>query len=152
MAGYEHYEIANYARPGCACRHNLGYWQRRPCLGIGAGAHSFRNAGWGERWAVSADLGAFAAALQAGREPAERLEGFDQAGAMSEFLYLGLRTAAGVAENDFRAHFGCGVAEAYPQAVGRLRPWLTLIAGRWRMSPDGWLLYDRLVQEFLGPS
>jgi oxygen-independent coproporphyrinogen-3 oxidase len=68
---------------------------------------------------------------------------------MSETLYLGLRTQAGVAEAGFRAHFGCGVAEAFPQAVARLQPWLRYAGGCWRMSAAGWLLYDRLIQEFL---
>ena len=148
-AGWEHYEIANYARPGHACRHNQGYWVRRPCLGIGAGAHSFRAQGWGERRAVPTDLAAYAAALQAGRDPAESLESFDRAGAMAETLYLGLRTRAGVSEAAFRERFACGVAEAYPTAVDRLRPWLALIDGEWRLTVAGWLLYDRLIQEFL---
>lgn len=147
-AGYEHYEIANYARPGQGCRHNRGYWERREYLGVGAGAHAFRNNGWGERWAVPPDLAAFAAALRAGREPAERLEGFDRTGAMSETLYLGLRTRKGIDDATFRARFGCGVAEAYPQAVEKLRPWLSLMDGHWQLTLDGWLLYDRLIQEF----
>lgn len=148
-AGYEHYEIANYARPGHVCRHNLGYWQRRPYLGVGAGAHTFRDVGWGERRTVPADLAGYAAALAGDRETTERLEGFDRAGAMSETLYLGLRTASGVDDTAFRIRFGCGVAAAYPAAVDRLKPWLNLEAGRWRLTVAGWLLYDRLVQEFL---
>jgi oxygen-independent coproporphyrinogen-3 oxidase len=148
-AGFDHYEIANYARTGRACRHNLGYWQRRPCLGIGAGAHSFSAAGWGERWAVPADLEACGAALQGGTEPAVLVESFDRPGAMSETLYLGLRTRMGVDEAAFRDRFGCGVAGAYPQAVRRLQPWLSNEAGCWRLSLPGWLLYDRLIQEFL---
>ncbi len=148
-AGFQHYEIANYARPGRACRHNLGYWQRRPYLGVGAGAHSFREQGWGERWSVAPDLAAFGAALRQRREPAERIEGFDRAGAMAETLYLGLRTRAGVAEAVFTDRFGCGVRAAFPQAVDRLRPWLHLDEGNWQLTPVGWLLYDRLIQEFL---
>ena len=41
LAGYEHYEISNWARPGRRCRHNLTYWQSDPYLGLGAGAHSY---------------------------------------------------------------------------------------------------------------
>jgi oxygen-independent coproporphyrinogen-3 oxidase len=147
--GYDHYEIANYARPGKACRHNLGYWARRPYLGIGAGAHSFCAGDWGERWAVPADLGNYAATLQRHQEPAECLERFDRAGAMSETLYLGLRTRAGVSAASFHETFGCTLTEAYPAAVGRLTPWLVREEGRWRLSVAGWLLYDRLIQEFL---
>ena len=62
-AGYEHYEIANYARDGYTCRHNRGYWQRRPYLGIGAGAHSFCDDQWGSRWEVPADMIAYRQAL-----------------------------------------------------------------------------------------
>ena len=148
-AGYAHYEIANYARPGHECRHNLGYWQRRPYLGAGAGAHSFRAAGWGERWSVPADLDAYAWALQAGRDPAERLERFDRRGAMSETLYLGLRTSAGVSDDRFREKFGCSVADTWPAALKKLSPWLAQGDGCWRVTVDGWLLFDRLIQEFL---
>jgi oxygen-independent coproporphyrinogen-3 oxidase len=42
-AGYGHYEVSNWARPGYECRHNLGYWERRPYVGLGAGAHAYRD-------------------------------------------------------------------------------------------------------------
>jgi len=148
-AGYEHYEIANYARPGYLCRHNLGYWERRPYLGLGAGAHSFRDEGWGERWAVPPDLPGYGEALRHRQEPAARLERFDRQGAMGETLYLGLRTRQGVEDAAFAARFGCTVAAAFPQAVRQLQPWLALAEGRWQMTVDGWLLYDRLIQAFL---
>ena len=46
--GYEHYEIANYALPGYRCRHNLTYWQNRPYLGLGLGAHSYWHGALGK--------------------------------------------------------------------------------------------------------
>ncbi|WP_298038175.1 radical SAM family heme chaperone HemW [uncultured Desulfuromonas sp.] len=148
-AGYGHYEISNYALPGRECRHNLRYWQRLPYFGLGAGAHSFAGRGWGERRAVPPDLGAYAAALKRGEDPAQTLERFDRRGAMAETLYLGLRTASGVAEASFRARFGLGVAEAFPAAAEHLGGRLRLEGGHWRMDLQGWLLYDHLISAFL---
>ncbi len=149
-AGYGHYEVANYARPGLECRHNLGYWRRRGYLGLGAGAHSFSPAGWGERRFVPSDLEGYRRSLLAGEDPAQSLEIFDRKGAMSETLYLGLRTSEGVLESAFRERFGQGVAEAFPEAVRRAKGNLLLEGDSWRFSPQGWLLYDYLISPFLG--
>ncbi len=148
-AGYEHYEIANYALPGRTCRHNLGYWQRRPCLGIGAGAHSFCAGQWGSRWHVPADLEAYRRTLLAGQEPSECLENFDCRSALSETVYLALRTRHGISDRDLQERFGTGLAEAFPEAVAACRPWLGNRGGQWSMSPEGWLLFDRLILPFL---
>jgi len=148
-AGYSHYEISNYARPGRQCRHNLRYWRRLPWLGIGAGAHSFVASGWGERRSVPPDLDLFAKALDEGADPAGTLEFFDRRGAMAETLYLGLRTAEGVAQADFVERFGVEPAEAFPQALARTGGHLRLRQGRWRFDLTGWLLYDYFIREFL---
>lgn len=148
-AGYRHYEISNFARPGFECRHNQVYWQRRPYLGVGAGAHSLRGDGWGERWAVPGDLRAYRELLMRGCDPERRIEGFDRRGAMAETLYLGLRTADGVSDREFRQRFGVAVAEAFPDALNRSGDRVLLRDGCWRMDLDGWLLYDHLISAFL---
>ncbi len=147
-AGYSHYEISNYALPGRECRHNLHYWRRRGYLGIGAGAHAFHPAGWGERRAVPNDLADYRRCIEAGEDPSRPLETFSREEAMAETLYLGLRTREGVAEEAFRARFGVGVAQAFPAAVAKIGERLTLRQGYWRLDLQGWLIYDYLVGEF----
>jgi oxygen-independent coproporphyrinogen-3 oxidase len=149
QAGYAHYEISNYARPGRQCRHNLGYWQRLAYLGVGAGAHSYLDVAWGERQAVPPDLSRYAECLARGEDPAQTLETFDRRGAMAETLYLGLRTAAGVNNEPFRQRFGLGVAEAFPEAIEKAGRHLRLKDGNWIFDLDGWLLYDHLITPFL---
>lgn len=148
-AGFEHYEISNYAQPGYLCRHNLAYWRRQTCFAVGAGAHSFIAAGYGTRAEVPADLQRYWQRLKQGRDPAEILETFDQQGAMAETLYLGLRCREGVAEEDFCRRFGLGVAEAFPEALRRCGERLNLSGGRWRFDVQGWLLYDYFISFFL---
>jgi oxygen-independent coproporphyrinogen-3 oxidase len=147
-AGYDHYEISNFARPGFCCRHNLGYWQRLSCLGLGAGAHSFNADNFGTRYAVANDLATYISDLDSDREPTLPLETFDRTAAMFETLYLGLRTADGVSESAFTARFGTSIAATYPQAIRRCAPHLRQIGDAWRLDLDGWLIFDTLLQHF----
>lgn len=148
-AGFDHYEISNYARPGRECRHNLGYWRRQGCLALGAGAHAFDSSGWGRRLAVPGDLAAYGRTLGAGRDPLVELECFDRAGAMSETFYLGLRTAEGVDDRDFTARFGESPAEVFAPALARAGSHLRHKDGRWTLDLSGWLIFDHLILPFL---
>ena len=92
-AGYVHYEVSNWALPGRECLHNLGYWEGRPYLGLGAGAHSFRA---GRRWWNLRPPHQYMEALAARRFPIggeERIGGPD---GELEALLLGLRLDRGI--------------------------------------------------------
>ena len=110
-AGYRRYEISNYARPGCECRHNCGYWRRREYLGLGIGAASligncrFRN---GDSLAAYLDdpLGV--------REEEEELSLEEQ---MEEFMFLGLRMTEGVPVSEFEALFGKRPEQVYGAVI-----------------------------------
>lgn len=85
-AGFGHYEIANWAKPGGECRHNIGYWTMKPYVGLGQGAHGFFQ---GERTAHSKQLAGYLAQIETG----ERLRGqtLEAADERSERAFLGLR-------------------------------------------------------------
>ena len=92
-AGYHHYEISNWAKPGFESRHNLKYWRREPYLGFGAGAHSFSGT---ERWANAHDAAGYVTAVQGGRLPVEQHEELTTESALEEELFLGLRQLDGI--------------------------------------------------------
>jgi len=92
-AGYEHYEISNWARPGHRSRHNLKYWHRQPYLGFGAGAHSFDGM---TRWANAHDPARYVACIEQGSSPGEQFEGLTPIQVLDEEFFLGLRLLEGV--------------------------------------------------------
>jgi putative oxygen-independent coproporphyrinogen III oxidase len=92
-AGYEHYEVSNWARPGHACVHNRGYWEGRPYLGLGAGAHSHRE---GRRWWNVRPPRQYVDLVRAGSPPVGGEERLGEEERRMERLLLGLRTARGV--------------------------------------------------------
>jgi oxygen-independent coproporphyrinogen-3 oxidase len=92
-AGYEQYEISNWAKPGFASKHNLKYWRREPYLGFGAGAHSFSGK---QRWANVHDAAAYVSAIAAGKPAIESVEPVTPELAFEEEIFLGLRQLAGI--------------------------------------------------------
>jgi oxygen-independent coproporphyrinogen-3 oxidase len=92
-AGYEHYEISNYCRPGFRSKHNSRYWEREDWIGIGAGAHSALGT---ERWANVSDVLAYCRAMESGKRPVEWQETISKQNAADEVVMLGLRTKEGL--------------------------------------------------------
>jgi oxygen-independent coproporphyrinogen-3 oxidase len=117
-AGYERYEISNFARPGRACRHNLAYWRNVDWLGVGAGAHSHRS---GRRWKNVDDPAAYAAHLEDGDAPLEWEESVPVAWQLLESLMMGLRLAEGVDLDALATRHGIDVRERYPDVLARQR-------------------------------
>jgi oxygen-independent coproporphyrinogen-3 oxidase len=109
-AGYEHYEISNWGRPGFASRHNLKYWRRETYLGFGAGAHSFSGT---ERWANAHDAAGYVNAITAGRLPVEQLEKLSAESALEEELFLGLRQLAGIDVARIEREYGVELASRF---------------------------------------
>lgn len=117
--GFEHYEIANYARPGYRSQHNSGYWKRDGYLGVGAGAHSFMKERDGLRFSNVADLEAYMSALDKGELPRRERHELSRADAMAEFIFLGLRLSDGVKFREFSDEFGITLQEKYATEIAR---------------------------------
>ena len=92
-AGYQHYEVSNWAKPGFACVHNLGYWERRPYLGLGAGAHSYRD---DRRWWNVRPPEMYLDLVEAGTLPVGGQERLEPNDAYLEEVFLRLRILQGV--------------------------------------------------------
>lgn len=91
-AGYEHYEISNFARPGRRSQHNSGYWDGTHYVGLGAAAHSF--CGTSRQWNV-ADAGEYIKQIERGCVPAER-EVIDERTRYNDLITTALRTSDGL--------------------------------------------------------
>lgn len=120
--GLRPYEIANAARPGRECRHNLKYWSMDDYLGLGLGAHSFRK-GWRfRRTEVMEEY--LAVQKDVDRKKNTRSD------SIGEFIFTGLRKMEGIQFEDFTARFGCDVEELFPEAIHRHKNDGLLVADR----------------------
>ncbi len=102
-AGYEQYEISNWAKPGFASQHNLKYWRREPYYGFGAGAHSFSGT---QRWANAHDAVAYVEAIRSGRNAIQSVDNLTRELALEEELFLGLRQLSGVNLSRIEQNYG----------------------------------------------
>jgi oxygen-independent coproporphyrinogen III oxidase len=134
-AGFEHYEVSNYALPARRARHNSSYWRHVPYVGLGPSAHSFD--GGTRRWNI-APYAEWLEAVRQGRDPVEGQEVLSAEEREAERIYLGLRTVEGLALD--------------PSREARVRPWVEAgwaahAGGRLRLSAAGWLRLDALAAD-----
>lgn len=137
-AGFEHYEVSNFALPGFASRHNTAYWTGSAYLGLGNGAHSYAPPV--RRWNLRGweDYRAKAARDES---PEEGREGLGADALRLERIWLGLRTSLGLDVE------GLG-EEALRRVAAWVREgWALRSGARVRLTPAGWLLLDRLSVE-----
>jgi oxygen-independent coproporphyrinogen-3 oxidase len=132
-AGFEHYEVSNYGKPGRHSRHNSAYWSGVPYLGLGPSAHGFD--GIERRWNIRA-LASWEAAVGVGRDPIEGSERLDAAARVAESVYLGLRTSSGLQVSQLE--------------LKTVTPWLgagwgRLDGDRLVLSAAGWLRLDSIA-------
>ncbi len=131
-AGYEHYEISNFARPGRRCRHNLIYWHNGEYLGLGPSAHSRLGP---FRWRNLFPLRSYSLALTEGRLPRAEEEFLSPQRDREDTIMLGLRLREGVGEDFFRRKHGLGLEEAFGPVISFLlrRGWVEYSSGFLRL-------------------
>ena len=147
-AGYPQYEISNFAKPGFASRHNLRYWQLKPYIGFGPGAHSDFG---GRRYSWVRDLDGYIDGVLKGGTILDSEELIPQRERGYEYLMLRLRTVEGVEEWEYRSAYFMDFAplEARLEEF-KAQGWAEKTEeGRWRLTPRGFLISNQLIGDLL---
>lgn len=162
-AGYEQYEISNFAQPGFECEHNIGYWTRENYLGLGLGAASLVD---NTRYTNITDINEYIEnSMQIQIVPFEQSDGKQEYGTnlhaeafvvtrkaqMEEFMFLGLRMNKGITRQQFQDAFGVPVEGIYKDALEHLKAegMLEINAGRIALTEKGQDLSNYALAQFL---
>jgi oxygen-independent coproporphyrinogen-3 oxidase len=148
-AGWEHYEVSNFARPGQRCRHNQTYWRGGSYFAAGPGAARFVD-GWRETNHRSTTK--YVQRVLAGQSPVAERERLAPADAARERLVFGLRMLEGVDCRAFCEQTGFHVERLVGQAVANCVRWglLEMVGERLRLTRRGLLVSDAIWPHFLG--
>lgn len=170
-AGYEQYEISNYARPGYACKHNIGYWTRENYLGLGIGAASLIE---NTRYSNTRDLYEYIELCDklqilppeefAPEEGMEEPQGnwfgsnlhvsadvISRKAQIEEFMFLGLRMNEGVTREAFEQNFGVPIEAVYLEVLDKLKRQglIATMGGRIALTDRGMDLGNYAMSKFL---
>ncbi len=142
-AGFEHYEISNFAKPGKRSRHNSNYWKRVPYLGLGPSAHSFN--GESRQWNVANNL-KYIAAITAAKIPAE-IEILTVANQVNEYIMTAIRTTEGLDLSYLSKAFGHDIAQKVEDGLPVLmeKGWLEQAGQSTVLTRTGKLYADHIA-------
>ena len=150
-AGYDQYEISNFAQPGFACRHNQVYWRADPFFGFGPGAAAFVD---GVRRTNHRSVTTWLRRTLAGENAAGESEMLEQESAAREAVMLGLRPVAGISLTAFRERYGFEFAALAGDEYDSLltQGLLEVVGDHVRLTRAGRCMADRVIVEFMGSS
>lgn len=146
-AGFEHYEISNFSKPGFESRHNLMYWDNAEYYGIGAGASGYVD---GVRYKNHGPIRHYLQAVEAGNARVQE-EVLTLNEKMEEEMFLGLRKKSGVSKKRFEEKFGLSFEDQYGAVVSELTEQGLLVPDRdiVRMTKQGLFLGDTVAEKFI---
>jgi len=146
-AGFEHYEISNFSKPGFESRHNLMYWDNAEYYGIGAGASGYVN---GVRYKNHGPIRHYLQAVETGNARVQE-EMLTLKEKMEEEMFLGLRKKSGVSKKRFEEKFGISFEDQYGAVVSELTEQGLLVPDRdiVRMTKQGLFLGDTVAEKFI---
>lgn len=146
-AGYEHYEISNFARPGYRSRHNSSYWHQVPYIGLGAAAHSFALNS--RQWNV-ADLKLYIEKINNGIIPMEREE-LDNDTTFNDIITTALRTSDGIDLNAMETRLGKRYRNTLISAAGKHieQGLLEIRHDRLRLTAEGIFISDMVMSDLM---
>ena len=146
-AGFEHYEISNFSKPGFESRHNLMYWDNAEYYGIGAGASGYVD---GVRYKNHGPIRHYLQAVEAGNARVQE-EMLTLKEKMEEEMFLGLRKKSGVSKKRFEEKFGLSFEDQYGAVVSDLTEQGLLVPDRdiVRMTKQGLFLGDTVAEKFI---
>ena len=146
-AGFEHYEISNFSKPGFESRHNLMYWDNAEYYGIGAGASGYVD---GVRYKNHGPIRHYLQAVEAGN-PRVQEEVLTLNEKMEEEMFLGLRKKSGISKKRFEEKFGLSFEDQYGAVVTELTEQGLLVPDKdiVRMTKQGLFLGDTVAEKFI---
>jgi oxygen-independent coproporphyrinogen-3 oxidase len=147
-AGFEQYEISNFALPGFQCRHNLKYWERLPVLGFGVGSHSFDGK---RRYANASKLDTYLDRVESEGSAVEWERSLREGEDLQESLFLRLRLKKGIDWETLRSDFGARSVSPYEAVIrsmcdSGLVDWQS---SRVTLTARGMLLSNEVFREFV---
>ena len=147
-AGYEQYEISNFAQPGFECRHNHVYWSGEEYWAFGPGAARYVH---GRRETNIRSVLGWLARLEAGQSPVADEEELTSEHRARELVYLGLRRNRGVEREPFHARTGFDLDQLFQQPIRQQSEMGFLLNDEKgiRLTKEGRFVADRVVMEFL---
>ena len=149
--GYMQYEISNFSKTDCECKHNLKYWQSKEYIGIGPSAHSYFR---GERYYYNSNLDEYISKIKINEMPTKIFERDEEPeiemSKEDEYVMLKMRLSSGVSVEEFRLAFNKEFIEAYPKINTYLKSEHVIYEnGAYKFTPKGFFVSNYILSDIL---